>query len=59
MRPNMSSNLPKIALNPGVNSIEFTEECRYQSALATLADRSNSDLTNFLDQALLDLEERQ
>ena len=55
----MSLNTPNIALNANIYSIGFTEECKRQSALVGLADLSNSDLMDFLDQSLLDLEESQ
>lgn len=41
---------------PNIQSPGFFEECRRQSALVALADRSNSELMAFLDEALSDLE---
>ncbi|WCT72334.1 antitoxin MazE family protein [Sphingomonas naphthae] len=34
----------------------FTEECRRQARMVAMADAADRDLTDFLDEALLDLE---
>ncbi|MBU3601378.1 antitoxin MazE-like protein [Polynucleobacter sp. AM-25C3] len=52
----MDSNTPNIALSTNTPSIEFIEECRHQSALASSEDRANDEFMAFLDQALLDIE---
>jgi hypothetical protein len=50
----MKVDIAKTSLSHSAASLEFTEECRHQSKLASLADRADVDLMTFLDQVLLD-----
>lgn len=53
----MDASTPNTALNPSIPSIEFIEESRRQSTIASSGDRVDTRLMAFLDQALLDIEE--
>ena len=53
----MTSNTPNSIPNNGTPSTELIEEYRRQSALVSLADRTDINLMDFLDQALLDVDE--
>ncbi len=42
---------------PDTQAPGFLEECRRQSALVAIADRADTQLTSFLDDALADLDD--
>lgn len=52
----MSINIPNFIINYSASSTEMIEEYRRQSALASCADREDSNLMNLLDQILLEAE---
>jgi hypothetical protein len=52
----MSSNTPNPIINCNTAPKELFEEYQRQSALASSADRTDIDLIDFLDQALMDAE---
>jgi hypothetical protein len=53
----MSSNSSNPITNCSASSTELIDEYRRQSTLASLADRTDVDLMNFLDAILLDAEQ--
>lgn len=40
---------------PDTRRLNFAEECRRQSRLATEADKADTDMQHFMDEALADL----
>ena len=41
---------------PDTRRLNFAEECRRQSRLATEADKADTDMQHFMDEALADLD---